>query len=553
MTPMSNGRANPDEIAAAQDLIAGGKLPAAVKRLRSLKRRHPEDTSVTFLLGVACFESGLDGDALAAFEEAFARTPASREVQTNLAAALAGVGRMDEAVSMLLDVLGQDPEDPRALSNLAQAYLAQGDTDLSIQFADRLIAAHPDAAEGYFQRGTVHLRSGRTEDALCDYRAGLEIDPEDPRLYYNLGYCQYTAGRHKEAAKAFGSFCDLDPEYAMRYAYGNAERLLRQAEVLRLRSERIRESRRGGLIGASPQMADLFEMLDLVAPEDVTVLIRGESGTGKEIVAGELHTGSRRKQGPFVALNVAAVPDNLIESELFGHRKGAFTDAKEDREGLLETASGGTLFLDEVAEMSLPAQAKLLRVLEDRKVRRLGDRRERSVDVRVVTATNKDLRQLADSGAFRSDLYYRLKVLELYIPPLRERSEDIELLVEHFLTRHAKRYGKAEKKIDAEAFDRLESYPWPGNVRELSNTIESAVILSRSDVITADDLPPEIVPENRPAPPKQKRPPDDPESERTRILQALNDARWNRGKAAEILGISRRHIYRLMEKHGIVP
>ena len=298
-------------------------------------------------------------------------------------------------------------------------------------------------------------------------------------------------------------------------------------------------------------MQDLFEMLERVAPRDVTVLIRGESGTGKELFAEALHKGSSRKAHPFVALNVAAVPDELIESELFGHKKGIFTGATEDRPGLFETASGGTLFLDEISDMSSRAQAKVLRALEERKVRRLGERKEISIDVRLVTATNQNLVQRVESGDFRTDLYHRLKVIELYIPPLRERPVDILPLARHFLDEHAKQHKIQVHAIEDEAADRLEGYGWPGNVRELRNAIEHAVIMARRESVTEDDLPAEVVPENRCAGHPAKALAIDPQTEKARIVKALEACRWHRGKAAELLGVSRRHIYRLMEKYGI--
>jgi DNA-binding NtrC family response regulator len=294
-------------------------------------------------------------------------------------------------------------------------------------------------------------------------------------------------------------------------------------------------------------MEDLYEMIERVSPRATTVLIRGESGTGKELCARAIHQLSGRR-GPFIPFNVAAVPDDLLESELFGHTKGAFTGASQERKGLFETSSGGTLFLDEIAEMSPSAQAKILRALEERKIRRIGDSEEIAIDVRLVSATHRDLYQRVQEGTFREDLYYRLKVVELRIPPLRDRQEDIEVLADHFLADLSK--DSPIEGFDPVALSRLKAYNWPGNVRELRNAIEHATIMARNSLITEEDLPPEIVPENlsRPTPSTL---PEDPDLQKQEIINALEQAHWHRGEAADLMGLSRRHLYRLIKKHGI--
>jgi transcriptional regulator with PAS, ATPase and Fis domain len=243
------------------------------------------------------------------------------------------------------------------------------------------------------------------------------------------------------------------------------------------------------IVGASARMQRLLKLIARVAPTDSTVLILGESGTGKELVARSLHVLSKRSQGPFVPVNIGALPDSLMESELFGYARGAFTGAARDRMGLVEAAHGGTLFLDEIGDMPLGTQVKLLRTLENNEVRRLGETTPRLVDVRVVAATHRDVQALVADGRFRDDLYYRLNVVQIELPPLRERSEDIGLLASYFLERAARRTGRKALRFAPEAMALLAHYAWPGNVRELENAIEHAVAVADHDVLAANDLP----------------------------------------------------------------
>jgi two-component system, NtrC family, response regulator PilR len=246
------------------------------------------------------------------------------------------------------------------------------------------------------------------------------------------------------------------------------------------------------IIGASTKMRDLFELIETIAPQTSRVLITGESGTGKELVARAIHENSARAKAPFVTINCGAFPETLLESELFGYMRGSFTGANENRRGLFQAADGGTLFMDEIGNMSLTMQVKLYRVLQEGKIRPLGSTEETSVDVRVIAATNKDFAKEIAEGRFREDLYYRLSVIPIHLPPLRERREDIPLLVRSFLDRYTKSMGKKIDGIDPEAMRRLEVYDWPGNVRELENTIERAVALEGSGRVTAEGLPARI-------------------------------------------------------------
>src|SRR5262245_58471161 len=243
------------------------------------------------------------------------------------------------------------------------------------------------------------------------------------------------------------------------------------------------------IVGASPKMQRILRLVSRVAPTDSTVLLLGESGTGKELIARSLHVQSRRSRGPFVPVNVGAIPETLVESELFGYARGAFTGAAVERAGLVEEADGGTLFLDEIADMPAQAQVKLLRTLESNEVRRLGDNVTRLVDLRVVAATHRNLRVLVDDGRFREDLYYRLNVVQIELPPLRERREDIGLLASYFLARIAERMSRPGMSFAPEAMEIIERYDYPGNVRELENAVEHAVALSEGTLIRPADLP----------------------------------------------------------------
>jgi DNA-binding NtrC family response regulator len=246
----------------------------------------------------------------------------------------------------------------------------------------------------------------------------------------------------------------------------------------------------GELTGQSEAMRSVYQIIDAVAPSSASVLILGESGTGKELVARAMHTKSERAKGPFFALNCAALPKEILENELFGHEKGAFTGSTNEKPGAFEMASGGTIFLDEVAEMSPDIQVKILRALESRQVRRLGGKKEISVDIRIVAATNKDLQKAIADAELREDLYYRLAVVEIVLPPLRERTDDIKLLADEFLQRYASQNGKQITDFDSAAWDWILSYHWPGNVRELKNAVERAVIMARGDTISAIDIMP---------------------------------------------------------------
>jgi DNA-binding NtrC family response regulator len=318
-------------------------------------------------------------------------------------------------------------------------------------------------------------------------------------------------------------------------------------EIVRLHAEQGRKYGVEQLVGGSPEMKRVREVVaQLARSEAQTILVLGESGTGKELVAKGLHYGGPRHQMPFVEVNCAAIAETLFESELFGHEKGAFTDARSTKKGLLELADRGTLFLDEVSEMSLGSQAKFLRVLQDRVLRRVGGTRDIKVDVRIVAATNRPLDAFVKEGRFREDLFYRLNVIPLTLPPLRDRREDVAPLARHFLTECNAAFHKSIKSMSAETEALLASYHWPGNVRELKNLIERLVILATADRIEVGDLPPPIG--GRTASTAAAPGPDGlrtlEEVERAYILQVIDRLEGNKSRAAQVLGISRQTLRR---------
>jgi DNA-binding NtrC family response regulator len=310
----------------------------------------------------------------------------------------------------------------------------------------------------------------------------------------------------------------------------------------------------GGVVGRSPAMVEVYKTIARVAPARSTVLVLGESGTGKELVAQAIHRHSPRRAAPFVAVDCGALTETLLESELFGHVRGAFTGAVGDKPGLFAEADGGTIFLDEVGDVSPALQAKLLRVLQEQQVRPVGGTEWRRVDVRVIAATNRDLREAVTAGRFREDLYYRLKVVTLELPPLRERREDIPLLVDHLVRRAAVECRKDVTGVTEAVLALLTAYSWPGNVRELAHVLERGVALAQHDVLTADDLPSELRrPAARPVPDTADDRPTLGELKRRYIRRVLDESGGNMTRAASILGIDRRSLYRMLQRYGMAP
>ena len=339
---------------------------------------------------------------------------------------------------------------------------------------------------------------------------------------------------------------------------------VREMLALRAENERLREEladRHGPLIGSSPAMQEVYRMIRRAGPTDATLLITGESGTGKELVARAVHQESARSRHPFIALNCSALPGELVESELFGHAKGAFTGADRDRQGLFEAADGGTLFLDEVGDLAPPAQAKLLRALEERTITRVGENQPRDVDVRLIAATNRPLERLVEDGAFREDLMYRLRVIHVELPPLRQRREDIPALAVHFARELGERHRRPIDELADGARRALLAHDWPGNVRELRNAIERAVVLAEDDVINAADLPDTVTGHDGPIRPAEAAVAElDYAEAKERARRAFDRAflgaaleRHDRNitRTAEALGLHRQSLQRLLKKAGL--
>ncbi len=330
------------------------------------------------------------------------------------------------------------------------------------------------------------------------------------------------------------------------------ERLSMALEVKRLKRQLSQYGSFGDLIGNTPQMKEIFHLIEIAAPTSANVLITGASGTGKDLVARAIHNGSPRRKGPFIAINCSAIPETLLESEIFGHERGAFTGAEKTKEGCYELADGGTLFLDEISEMSPDMQAKLLRVLETGTFRRVGGKVERKADVRIVSASNADLEAAIKEGLFREDLYYRLNVFCIDLPPLKDRADDIPLLVQAFLEEFNRKNNRNIKAVDPEAMNLLKSHSWPGNVRELRNVIERATIVCKSNIISPADLPPHMRPRSSKKPTLTLQIGTKIEDiEREVVLRTLSYAGGNKTRAAKMLGISLKTLHNKVNKYGI--
>jgi DNA-binding NtrC family response regulator len=322
-------------------------------------------------------------------------------------------------------------------------------------------------------------------------------------------------------------------------------------EVTHLRRQLREVERFGEIIGKSPRMQEIYQVIEAVSQNKSNVLLSGENGTGKELVARTIHAKGPLSGKPFLAINCGALSETLLESQLFGHRKGAFTGAIEDHEGVFQAADGGTLFLDEITEIPLPLQVKFLRAIQEKEVTPLGSTRPVRVDVRIIAATNRNLEDAVRDGTFRTDLFYRLNVVPIHLPPLRERREDIPLLVERFTEDFSRVYGVEPKRVTPAAMERIVQYAWPGNIRELQNAIERAFALSSEPEITLKDLPPAVLRAEEPAPEPVIEPLPLEEIERRNIIAALQRTGGNKNEAARLLGIDRQRLYRKIEKYGL--
>jgi two-component system response regulator GlrR len=404
-------------------------------------------------------------------------------------------------------------------------------------------------------------KNSRFDLAITDLRLGnedgLNVTEELLRIHPGLPVIILTAhGSIPNAVEAMqrGAFGYLtkpfdDKELKAKIEEGLSPQRMR-GEIQRLKSLVNELYGMENIVARSPGMQRLLQQVVQVADSDATILLFGETGTGKEVFARVIHSNSRRSKGPFVALNCAAIPETLFESELFGHVRGAFTNAHGAKRGLFQSANGGTLFLDEIGEMPLSMQVKLLRAVQEREVREVGSELSSKIDVRIIAATNKDLGEAVKNGSFRNDLYYRISVVPLFIPPLRDRRDDIPLLAQQFLTSSAKRANKGLRGFTPAALNRLVTHPWPGNVRELENVVEKAAVMTRQDMITPDLLPSMGSSPDSPLKPLTEA---KEEFEKTYLKNVLQLTGGNISRAAQFAGRYRADFYKMLKKYGLHP
>jgi two-component system, NtrC family, response regulator AtoC len=435
-----------------------------------------------------------------------------------------------EIVAVLTELLEREGHEVTACAGGAAAVAAGREGHLDVVLADIRL---PDM------------------DGLAVLRAFQEAAPESAVILMTAFGTVETA---IQAIKA-GAYDYVPKPFKLDEVRIAVQRALERKRLLQ-ENRRYRQELRGkyrleNVVGASGPMLEVFKTVARVAPTRSTVLVQGESGTGKELIARAIHYNSDRAQGAFVTVDCGALPETLLESELFGHERGAFTGATALKRGLFEVGRGGTCFLDEIGDISPAVQSRLLRVLQEHEVKRVGGTEPIKVDVRVIAATNKNLEALVKAHRFREDLFYRLSVVTLHLPPLRERVDDIPLLADFFLRKYAREAGQPVERIAPEAMALLCAHPWPGNVRELEHAIERAVILTRNPTLLPQDLPPDFQ-----APPAGRPSAEAPvlplrEMERRHLLFALERAGGNRKRAAEWLGVTRRTLYRMAVRHGI--
>ena len=404
-------------------------------------------------------------------------------------------------------------------------------------------------------------KNNRFDLAITDLRLGsedgLDVTEELLRMHPGLPVIILTAhGSIPNAVEAMqrGAFGYLtkpfdDKELKAKIEEGLSPQRMR-GEIQRLKSLVNELYGMDNIVARSPAMQRLLQQVVQVADSDASILLFGETGTGKEVFARVIHSNSRRSKGPFVALNCAAIPETLFESELFGHVRGAFTSAHGAKRGLFQSANGGTLFLDEIGEIPLSMQVKLLRAVQEREVREVGSEISTKIDVRIITATNKDLGEAVKNGSFRNDLYYRISVVPLFLPPLRDRRDDIPLLAQHFLIASAKRANKDLRGFTPAALNRLVTHPWPGNVRELENVVEKASVMTRQDMITPDLLPSMGTSPDAPMKPLTEA---KEEFEKTYLKNVLQLTGGNISRAAQFAGRYRADFYKMLKKYGLHP
>lgn len=590
-----------------------GDFAAAAGLWRREARRHPGDPYLQRDIGHAFFHLKHYEEALHFYKEALRLEDSLTDAHFNRGLIYVEQGRINDALVDFLEVLSglhpiqagtyylglfytREIFEVQCRMNAAHLFKERGELEKAAaqyEWILKLDAGNPVAWAGF---GDVALALERFDQAVQAYRRALkglrEGDERRVELWNDLGIAYHRQGKSRFAAEAFRRVLEEKPDHANAafnlaqiYRGDPTDVYLRRdlREILKWGKDKaypalltLATSLKGGdissfpetrdsggelLIGESPAMRRIKELLKRAAASDATVLILGENGTGKELAARTIHQQSARFDRPFVPIACSTIPETLLESELFGHERGAFTGAVGRRIGRLESASGGTVFLDEIGEIPLPLQVKLLRVLQEKCFERVGGNETIRVDLRILAATNRDLKKAIQTMEFREDLYYRLNVIEVVLPPLREREGDLPLLIRHFLEEHRRKKRTAFEDISASALRLLERYPFPGNVRELENMIERIVVLHRGKEIRPEHLPPEIQEQSGAAakPPTVARPPLPAagilgaleQAEREAIREALRQARFNKCEAARRLGISRPTLYQRIRKYRL--
>ena len=536
------------------------RMPPGIDGVETTRRLREIDPDIEIVLMTAYTDKSLSEivrGMTSLHKLLYMRKPFSREEIQQITLSLVGKWNIQKALSDKQRLLATSYQRLQAVLDATGDAMAMHDADGNLVFANKgfealcgmtereLKTLSPEAVAARFEERFEEPALLRHDDGYLfvegdDAIREASVAPMPARRLFYRTTAPVRDGR-QETIGHLRVYRDVSREIEV-------ERM--KAEVLRLRAELEGTWSFEGIVGDSPGMRQVFALMQPAIESDVTVLIRGESGTGKELVARSFHVAGPRRAGPFLAINCSAVSETLIESELFGHERGAFTGAIRQKIGFFERAAAGTIFLDEIGDMPVPLQAKLLRVLQEREIFRVGGTLPIAVDVRVIAATNKDLDAAVKDGAFREDLFYRLAVFPVDIPPLRERREDIPALAEHFLEKHTERLGKTIGGFSRATLQAILQYDWPGNVRELENAIERAVLLETSEVLQAGSLPPELSPTVPAGRKSTTQPAILPleEIERSHIAHALEVSAYNIADAAQALGVNRATLYRKLKK-----